>query len=187
MNKSFKHIPFAKSNKDVQINDLIKEVNKLKNNYKEIIEKLGQTDETISPNIKLIFDSIFLCEDSRKLFTIKTNIYQSDFTPILFTSKKTKIKLDKIESPINIVKNKESFFSLEGLGSEIDCSHSDKILNIQGNINIFNLDSGHMYSGLIITQKNGDIIYLLSNRPCIPLSIEFKGYIQVNLLINSTK
>lgn len=186
MNKSFKHIPFAKSNKDAQINDLIKEVNKLKNNFKDIMEKLGQSEDT-SSNIKLIFDSIFLCEDNKKLFTIKTNIYQSDFTPILFTSKKTKIKLDKIESSINIIKNKESFFSLEGLGSEIDSHHSENILNIQGNINIFNLDSGHMYSGLIITQKNGDITYLFSNRPCIPLSIEFKGYIQVNLLINSAK
>lgn len=183
-NKSFKHIPFAKSSKDNQINDLIKEVNKLKKNYKEIIEKLGHSEETTNSNIKLIFDGIFLYEEHKKLFSLKTNIYQSDFTPILFTSKKSKIRIEKLDGIINLIKNKESFFSLEGLGSETDCSNTNKILNIQGNINIFNLDSGHMYSGLIISEKNGNINYILSNRPCIPLSVEFKGYIQINLLIN---
>jgi hypothetical protein len=178
-NNDFKFTPFEKSkdNTDSKIRELTKEINKLKKNYKEIKKKLNKTDNM---NVKLTFNDI---SEHKKLLCVVTTVDTFDYAPILFTSKKIKVRIEKLEGNIEVIKSKESFFSLEDISKEHPFLDKKKQnLIIQGNINVFNIETGHMYSGLILTTSGTK--YMFGNRPCVPLGIEFEGYIQINLLVS---
>lgn len=149
--------------KDTKIKELEKQIMKLKSS-------INQSKTTTKVTINSIIDN------NKALQIICPVTYD---IPLIFTTKKIKIKVDRLDGIIDVSKGKETFFCLDTINTENPFIHIKKPqLNMQGNISIYNTETGHIYTAMIIGEK-----YYFSNRPCIPLGIDFEGYVQLNLLV----
>lgn len=57
--------------------------------------------------------------------------------------------------------------------------------NVSGTISIYNKQNGVMYSGIITKcdKDNNNLMYMISNRPIMPILTEFSGIIQIEICV----
>lgn len=143
------------------------------NEYYHKIKPQNKCIQTLMPKIvdkcqersNVIFTEILNDQDIIECAVVKNNDYVH-----IFSSTKTVLTIKNSEGKIKI---KSGHFS-----------HRNDLVNkiVNGNITIFDTDSGTMYNGIIVVENN-KLHFKFSNRPILPLYLSFNAILQFNIYV----